>query len=280
MDAFRQESSSLPIDPLRLFLYFLPSETSIYNNNLFTPVCRTILRSLRSYRFLPVINDDNLHMPNECVLVNDLILKEILTPELLYNYLHLYYLKDDLYEHEKELYELGVHRLDHNELIDIIKRMFTNEITFENKSILSKWFCCLYRCLNKLSLIDEEIVLKKIQLLKIFPLKNHQEFISLNNQNQMIFFSSMNLHLPKLIENDLMIIDDELWIHFQQNSFEINQIQTLLERLGIQRLTYRTICEQHISPIFENQQLWKEKSSETLIAYVTFIFDLWSKQVK
>jgi hypothetical protein len=78
-------------------------------------------------------------MPNECVLVNDLTIKEILTPELLYNYLHLYYLKDDLYEHEKELYELGVHRLDHNELIDIIKRMFTSEIRFENKKILSKW---------------------------------------------------------------------------------------------------------------------------------------------
>jgi hypothetical protein len=215
-------------------------------------------------------------MPNECVLVNDLTIKEILTPELLYNYLHLYYLKDDLYEHEKELYELGVHRLDHNELIDIIKRMFTSEIRFENKKILSKWFCCLYRCLNKLSITDEENVLKHIQLLKIFPLKNHQEFISLNHINQTIFFPSVNIRLPKLIENDLMIIDEQLWI----NSTEITQIQTLLERLGIQRLTYRTICEQHIFPIFENEQLWKQKSSDILIAYVMFIFDLWAKQVR
>ena len=268
------------MDPLRLFLHFLPNETSIYSNNLFTPVCRTILRSLRSRQFLPVINDNNLHMPSECVLVKDLTIKEILTPELLYNYLHLYYLKDDFYEHEKQLYDLGVHRLDHNELIDVIKRMFTSEITFENKKILSKWFCCLYRCLNEISLIDEQKILKHIQVLKIFPLKNKQEFISLDNINQTIFFPSVNIRLPNLIENDLMIIDEELWMNFEQNSLEIIQIQTLLERLGIQRLTHRAICEQHIFPIFENDQLWKEKSSEILIAYVMYVFDLWSKQVR
>jgi len=219
-------------------------------------------------------------MPNECVLIHDLTIKEILTPELLYNHLNLYYLKDDLYEHEKQLYELGVHRLGHNELIDVIKRMFTSEITFENKRILSKWFSCLYRCLNELSLIDEEKVLKHIQLLKIFPLKTKQEFISLNNINQTIFFPSVNIRLGKLIENDLLIIDEELWMNFEENSKERIQIQTLLERLGIQRLTHKVICEQHIFPIFENEQIWKEKPAEVLVAYVMYIFDLWSKQVR
>ncbi|CAF3462891.1 unnamed protein product [Rotaria sp. Silwood1] len=280
LDTFYQEQSFLPIDPLHLFLYFLPNETSIYSNNLFTPVCRTIHRLLRSRRFLPVINDNNLHMPNECVFINDLTIKEILTPELLYNHLNLYYLKDDLYEYEKQLYELGVHHLGHNELINFIKQIFTTEITIENKKILSKWFCCLYRCLNEISLIDEQKVLKHIQSLKIFPLKNYQEFISVNYINQIIFFPSNSIQLPKLIENDLMIINDELWMNLEENSIERIQIQTLLERLGIQRLTHRAICEQHIYPIFENDKLWKEKSSETLIAYVMYIFDLWSKQVK
>ncbi|CAF5204623.1 unnamed protein product, partial [Rotaria magnacalcarata] len=119
LEAFHHEQLSLPIDSLRLFLYFLPNETSIYSNNLFTPVCRTILRLLSSRPFLPVINDDKLHLPNECVLANDSTIKEILTPELLYNHLNLYYLRDDLYKHEKQLLELGVHRLGHNELIDV-----------------------------------------------------------------------------------------------------------------------------------------------------------------
>lgn len=217
-------------------------------------------------------------MPNECVIVNDLTIREILTPELLYKYLNLYYLNDDLYEHEKQLHELGVRRLSHNELIDVIKRMFTSEITFENTKILSKWFCCLYRCINELPLIDEQDSLKHLQSLKIFPLKNHQEFVSINQINQKIFFPSKNLNLPKLIENDLMIINEELWNNFEENSIEINQIQTLLERLGIQRLTYRSVCEQHIFPIFENEQLWRVKSTDTLIAYVTYMFELWSQQ--
>jgi hypothetical protein len=58
------------------------------------------------------------------------------------------------------------------------------------------------------------------------------------------------------------------------------QIQTLLQRLDIQHLTHKNICEQHIFPIFENEQRWKDKSSEILISYVTYIFDLWSKQVR
>jgi hypothetical protein len=270
LDVFHHERSSLPLDPLRLFLHFLPNETSIYSNNLFTPVCRKILHSLRSHPFLPVINDNHLHMPNECILVNDTTLKEILTPEILYNHLHLYYLIDNLSEYENQLYELGVHRLDHHQLIEIIKRI---DITFDNKTILPKWFSCLYRYLNELSLYDEEQVLKHIQLLKIFPLKNHQELIALKDFNRTIFFSAKNLLLPKLIENDLLIIEDDLWENF-------TQIQTLLEKLGIQHLTHKTICEQHIFPIFENEEQWKTKSKEMLIAYVTYIYELWLKQVQ
>ncbi|CAF4649267.1 unnamed protein product, partial [Rotaria sp. Silwood2] len=114
--------------------------------------------------------------------------------------------------------------------------------------------------------------------LKIFPLKHYQEFISLDHINQIIFFPSKNIQLPILIEHDLMIINEELWLNLEENSIERIQIQTLLERLGIQRVTHRAICEQHIYPIFENEKLWKEKSSEVLIAYVMYIFDLWLKQ--
>ena len=115
--------------------------------------------------------------------------------------------------------------------------------------------------------------------MKIFPLKNHRELISLDKINQTVFFPSVNIQLPTLIENDLTIINEELWINLDENSMEIAQIQTLLERLGIKHLTHRAICEQHIFPIFENEQRWKEKSSDTLIAYVVYVFDLWSRQV-
>ncbi|CAF1164398.1 unnamed protein product [Adineta ricciae] len=278
LDIFQAERSSLPIDPLHFFLCFLPDEVSIYNNNIFRPVCRTILHSLRSRRFLPVISEPNLHMPHECVLVHDSTIKDLLTPELLYHHLNLYYLKDEFSQHEKQLCELGVQRLTHQELIDVLKQMLAKEITYENKSILSKWFLCLYRCLNELSLHDEQNVLKHIQTLKIFPIKNRQEFIALNQLTQPIFFPLTNLHLSSSIENDLLIIDDGLWMNYDENSIERMQIQTLLERLGIQRLSHRIICEQHIFPIFENEQIWKEKSQDILVSYTIYIFDLWSKQ--
>ena len=219
-------------------------------------------------------------MPHECVLVHDSTIKDLLTPELLYQHLNLYYLNDEFSQHEKRLCELGVQRLTHQELIDVLKQMLAKEITYENKSILSKWFLCLYRCLNELSLQDEQNVLRHIQTLKIFPIKNRQEFISLNQLTQSIFFPLTNLHLSSSIENDLLIIDDGLWMNYDENSIERMQIQTLLERLGIQRLSHRIICEQHIFPIFENEQIWKAKSQDILVSYAIYIFDLWSKQVR
>ena len=273
LQAFQQQRSFLPIDPLRLFLHFLPNETAIHTHHLFTPVCRKILQSLRSHPFLSVINDEHLHRPNECILVNDASIKEILTPEILFHHLHLYYLRDDFNEHEKQLYELGVHRLDHQQLIEMIKRIFTSEISFENKRILAKWFGCLQRCLKELSRHEEQQVLREIQGLKIFPLKYHEEFVALRQCNQPIFFPVKNLSLPELIEQDLLIIEDDFWDDAPQD-------RTLFERLGIQHLTHKTICEQHIFPTFEDEYRWKEKSPATLIAYVTYIYELWSKQAK
>lgn len=274
LHAFEQQHAFLPLDPLRLFLHFLPNETAIYNHHLFTPVCRKILHSLRSHPFLPVINDEHLHRPNECILVNDVTIKEILTPEILFHHLHLFYLRDEFHEHEKQLYELGVHRLDHQQLIELMKRIFTSEITLENKRLLSKWFACLQRCLKELSRYEEQQVLKEIQFLKIFPLQSQQEFVSLRHTNQPIFFPSKSLSLPELIKRDLLIIEEDF-------CEETSAIQTLLERLGIQHLTHQTICEQHIFPILEDEFRWKEKSSTILIAYVTYIYELWSsKQVQ
>ena len=272
LHTFQAQHSHLPLDPLRLFLHFLPNETSIYSHHLFTPVCRKILHSLRSHAFLPVINDEHLHRPNECILVSDASIKEILTPDILFHHLQLYYLREEFHEHEKQLYELGVHRLDHQQLIELMKRIFTSKITYENKKLLAKWFGCLQRCLKELSRYEEQQVLNEIQFLNIFPLQNQQQFVSLRQTNQSIFFPSKTLSLPELIKRDLLILEEDFYD-------ETLPIQTLLERLGIRHLTHQTIYEQHILPIFEDEYRWKEKPPSILIAYVSYICELWSKQV-
>ena len=62
LDAFQREQTSLPVDALRLFLQFLPQQTSIFGPHLFTSISRTIFQSLRSRHFLPGINDHHLHI--------------------------------------------------------------------------------------------------------------------------------------------------------------------------------------------------------------------------
>ena len=161
------------------FFIFFPMKPAIYSTHLFTS-------SLPENPSLPYVHIDSFRwwtmiiciIPNECILVNDVTLKEILTPEILYHHFHLYYLTRWISRNMKiNCMNLGVHRLDHQQLIEIIKRIFTLDITFDNKRpFFAKWFSCLYRYLNELSLHDEEQVLKHIQLLKIFPLKNRPEF--------------------------------------------------------------------------------------------------------
>ena len=279
LDAFHHERSSLTLDPLRLFLHFLPNEASIYQHHLFTPVCRTILRSLRARSFLPVMTDASLRMPTECVLIDDPSIKELITPELLFTHLQLHYLHEDLYEFRQPLYELGVHRIGPHELMDLIQRILTSDVRLDNTVLLCKWFCCLYRCLNQLALADEEKVFKHLRCLKIFPVKNRDEWMSLESTDRTVFFPSVHMRLPQVIENDLLIIDEQLWAHLEENTMDRMQIQTLLERLGVQRLTARMICDEHIFSVFESEEKYREKSLDVLIAYVMFVFDLWSKQV-
>lgn len=280
LDAFQREQTSLPVDALRLFLQFLPQQTSIFGPHLFTSISRTIFQSLRSRHFLPVLNDHHLHMPHECVLITDASVKDILTPELLYTHLNLYYLPDELYEYHHVLYELGVHRVGHQELIEVMKRMLTSEMLINDRAMLGKWLHCLYRCFQELSLIDEEQVLNHLRALKIIPLLRREEFLCLDQTKQKIFFPAANLHLSRLIEDDLLIIDERVWSQLEEHSVARLQVQTLLERLGLQRLNHRAICEQHIFPICENESLWREKSSELRIGYVMCLFDLWSKEVR
>lgn len=269
IDAFEFERNLLPIDSLRLFLHFLPNENSVYNN-LFTSICRKIRQLLSSTRFLPVLNDANRHLPSECIIIHDSTIREFLSPEILYQTFRLFYIRDDLIDFEQQLYELGVQRFESSQLISLLN---SDNFVCEQKANLSQWFLCLYRYFNELPIESEAEFFKQIQTLKIFPLKNQSELISLNMFDEKIFFSTKNLHLSNVIENDLLILDDQLWINSKS-------IQIFLEKLGILQLTSKILCEQHIYPMFENENKWKNKSKEILIEYVLFIYDIWLKDVR
>jgi hypothetical protein len=279
LDAFQREQTSLPIDALHLFLQFLPRSASIYGSHLFTSMSRTIFHRLRTRRFLPVVNDNERHMPHECVLIDDAAIRTILTPELLCRHLNFYYLPDCLHVYRETLYELGVNRIGHQELLDLMKQMLTSHIEIIDIHLLGQWLSCLYRCFNELTLIDEENVLRHLRTLTILPVNHRQTWLSVNQTQQTIFFPSTHLHLSKIIEDDLLIIDEQLWNQYDEHSLVRTQIQMCLERLGIQRLTHRTICEQHIYPMVEHKNQWQDKSIEQHHAYIMYLFDLWSKQV-
>ena len=273
LDAFKQESTLLPIDPLHLFLQFLPHPSSIFGSPLFTSVSRSILQSLRTQQFLPVINQCDLYRPDQCVLLHDPSIRTLVTPDLLSIHLNLYYLDEQFSSFSSILYELGVHRLGHEQLIEFIQRILKSDVTMINRSQLGQWFHCLYRCLNDLSVIDEEQVLLHLRSLNIIPLKNDHQWISLNSTEEFLFFPSKNLSLPQLIEDDLLIIDDQ----FDLDSLTKLQVQSCLERIGIVHLSHRSIIDQHLYPMLKNKSQWQKKSIELRNTYVMYLFDVWTK---
>ncbi|CAF0729244.1 unnamed protein product, partial [Didymodactylos carnosus] len=292
LEQFKQQQDATKIDPIQLFLRYLPTNESEIHG-LFQFVCRSILRQLRAKSFLPVIIDDNqtidYRTPSECVLVRDTYIKDVLTPELLKTHLNLYYLSENLIQNidHRRLLELGVHCLDHNQLIDVIKRLFSSssssktiELFANNKHMLAKWFCCLYRCLNDLTLKEEENIFKHVQSLPIIPLTNGK-WTSLSTT--VVFFKHYQQQTDIAIENDLIeqdlnILDNELFQTISNDPVAVTQVQTVLERLGVKRFVTKDIIEQHIYPIFVNDLLWKEKSCHLLVAYVIYIYDFWCKQ--
>ena len=102
-------------------------------------------------------------------------------------------------------------------------------------------FHCLYRCINDLSLIDEEQAVHDLSMLNVISLRNRSDWMSIQSSDErLIFFPSKIFSLSKAIKGNLLIIDEDLWNQFDVDSLAQIQVQNCFERLAVHHWSYRT----------------------------------------
>ena len=217
--------------------------------------------------------------PFECVVVKENeIIRQVLTSDLLKKHLGRYYLDTSLLNANdispKLLHSLGVRSLDLNDVLEILKTVFSSTDDLKNPKTTAKWLLVLYFCLNNYSMQQEEKLIKQLTELEFIPILRHgkKEMVSLEKCN--VFFP-LSLDKAKkpvskllgLIEKDLNLLDVESLLCLDQ--LKNDQIVALLKNLGVKRIEPKEVIEFHIIDAFKANQC----STDTLILYLIYVHD-------
>lgn len=152
------------ITALKSYLRFIPLNEEIVG--FFQNVPSQIVDLLRNEELMPVIgtnsNETLWKKPFECVIIQgmDEFVRQVLTSDLLKKYLGRYYIHSSLLDNEislKVLTNLGVKLLGVNDLIEILKSVFSDKqgligaessLDFTEIKTTAKWLVVLQHCLS------------------------------------------------------------------------------------------------------------------------------------
>ena len=237
--------------------------------------------------------------PFECVLIQGLddFVRQVLTSELLKKHLGRYFLHPRLITSGlvdlKVLTNLGVRILDINDLIAILKSVFSmstpaqmntsnKELDFSQISTTARWLVVLQHCLgSKYSVQQEEAFINQIKQLPLIPVIRHgrQQLVSLSSCA--VFFSyQVTKHYNKLfgvksavtrslvqdhLESDLCLLDADSLLCFDE--LKNSQIVSILKLLGVKAIQPKEIIENHICTVLTDQNELT-KRSEAMVSCI------------
>lgn len=270
------------IHAVTAYLQFVPGEDEVLD--FFRPVAAHILKKLRSKPCIPtqpLTKDTNIlwKLPSQTVIVPDMLMREVATPEMLQKLLNLYYVHSDMTHllNSSLAHSLGIEKLTTDHLLKIGEAIATTwkDITSvepDHMLLISKWLACVYRSLDDFE--SNEDILTKICNIKIIPisdgrltaLKDESVFLSLKNTQESSKQKNKDSYLElwkdlNSIHPDLLCTDDA----------EINsQVHKIILQLGIKELFPSNIIQHHILPVLQGDE-WKTKSPGLLVDYVCYI---------
>lgn len=214
-----------------------------------------------------------------------------MTSNLLKKHLGRYYLHPRLVENGpvdlKVLANLGVRVLDINDLIEILKSVFsmsknnnnnssTNALDFTEVSTTAKWLVVLQHCLSSnYSIQQEEAFINQIKQLPFIPIVKNgsQQLVSLSFCP--VFFSfQVTSHYNKLfgvkstsmresliqdqLESDLNLLDADSLLCLDE--LKNSQIISILKLLGVRSIQPKEIIENHIYSVLGDKNELAKRS--------------------
>ena len=273
-EPFLEYYSLKSVDKLHIiiaFLKFIPFDYEI-TDEFFQHIPKQVVQLVQNLKFLPVLGNNRegefvLKKPIECIFIKDKQIHELLSHELLNSYLGCSYLNPKLYELEdgsiddnmlKVLFRLGVRQLQVDDILNILKIIFSNdeEVNFKHAY---EWLVIMNNYLQTNEL-NNRIVMNEIKMLKFLPLVGHSKLKSLTQEKAIYFPYKFNddsemlneniEYLTNLIERELNIIDINRLMCLE-NEVLNNCLINFFKKLGIKTLNSCEIIENYVMPTFE-----------------------------
>ncbi|XP_058848447.1 uncharacterized protein LOC117424580 isoform X2 [Acipenser ruthenus] len=280
MDTFTEHPDFEGLQGLCEFLQFIPLPDEIFD--FFKPVAGQIIQLLKGKACLPTKEDQDgnieFKLPSQIAVSQDVLIQEVICPELLHRHLNLSYLNPAVQSAlpSSLISALGVHRLTGSDIATVTfamaKEMIEDNGTYNEDSLkkIAKLLVCNFRSLEQ----DYGAVDCMLQVLKsipIIPLADGR-MVSLNGPG--VFFplcDSQNAQTDEGLEalyKDLNTVNPKLLECLDPLSN--SQVKELLKKLDVHDLEPEKVILEHILPILKNGH-WKEKPEDIVISYVVFI---------
>jgi len=238
------------------FYDYLPLEE--VKDEFFLPVVNQIYEKLREEEC--ILSETNRWSKPSEVLIGDEEIRKIVTNEDLQNIFGKEYLSRRIRVKRAILRRLGIKEFSTEDLIKCL------EHTEWVKKQSANWFANLFKYLSNKKLSDEQ--LEQLKNLNIIKLENG-ELTSINEG--VVFFP-----LKKTVygfESELRVIKKDIMdaiLNYEKE--ERDKILDFLKKFGLKQANPYEIIENHILPIYENDE-WEQKDSATLLGYIKYIKD-------
>ncbi|KAK0061751.1 protein NO VEIN isoform X6, partial [Biomphalaria pfeifferi] len=284
LQAFKTIENLTPVEALIQYLQFIPLEGEVMA--FFKPVASQILDQLRAKECMPVLTADKKtvewKMPLKTVICHDTQVLDIVSPQVLHQYLDLNYLHSDIAAflklNEPLTKALGIESVATEHLLHIGRFLVQHWDGADHVTDIAKWLACVYRSLDDFQ--ENTETLQELQNMRMIPLSSGS-LVSLSDMAVFIFLDPQwtqqtaksnetenNKDYLVSLMKDLNLVHGDL---VSTGDNEVNsQVVKLLLKLGIKQLNAYDLIHSHILPVFKSDA-WKDKRKFVLVSYLVYI---------
>ncbi|XP_078082199.1 uncharacterized protein LOC144502066 [Mustelus asterias] len=283
MEKFSNHPSFKGLQGLCHFLQFVPLSDEILD--FFQPVAGQIIQLLKAKTCLPTVEDKDgrieYRLPSQTAITHDMLVQEVITPELLQKHLNLAYLNPVLQSalNPALVSALGIHKLISSDIIAITKAI-AKEVAETNSVLnddymkkIAKLLVCNYRSLEQ-EYGNSDQLLEDLKSVPIVPLADGS-MVSLNDQA--IFFplyDEENQQFVNPVKGIQDLYRDLKTVHPSVltclDNLGNSQVRKLLEKMDVYYLKPDKVMFEYILPTLKEQK-WKEKSEGVVVSYSIFL---------
>ncbi|XP_076448916.1 LOW QUALITY PROTEIN: uncharacterized protein LOC143285481 [Babylonia areolata] len=284
-DTFRAHPEFEGFQSLWCYLQFVPLEDEILD--FFKPVATQILKKIRATPCMPAVTSASSgkagnvqwKLPSQTVMVQDALVHEVISPELLEHHLGLYYVHREVAAMLSSALtrSLGVESITSEHLVQVGRSLVAawgETVGDEEVVNIAKWLACVYRSMDDFQ--DNSTLINTLQGMRVIPLSNGR-LVALSEVTVFMLTEGSpdtakaapgKRDPMSVLRQDLQLVHGRLTATPDN---EVNsQVTKLLHKLDMKQLSPQDIIHHHILPVLKSDQ-WKNKDRAVLVTYLMYI---------